>query len=82
MENGTAVGYPDNPVGMHTRTRSGRIDYVLYSENSSYLALKGAQVPDSRDMNDKKVKVWLGTPDDKGVRPSDHNQYLATFEVK
>jgi endonuclease/exonuclease/phosphatase family metal-dependent hydrolase len=81
MNAGTAVGYPDNPVGMHTRTRRGRIDYVYYSLGAGALVLKGTQIPDTRDLSNTNVVVLLGTLDDKGVRPSDHNPMLATFEI-
>ncbi len=80
--NGTATAYPDNPVSFSTRTRRGMIDYVFYSPNQTYLTLKGAQVPDSRDLSKTNVAVKLGTLDDKGVRPSDHNHVLATFTVQ
>jgi endonuclease/exonuclease/phosphatase family metal-dependent hydrolase len=82
INSGTAVAYADNPVVWMTRTRRGRIDYVFYARSSSSLVLKSAQIPDSRDLSNKNVAVWLGTSDDKGVRPSDHNQMIATFEVR
>lgn len=82
MARGTAVGYPDNPVWMHTRTRRGRIDDVFYSRGTSSLVIKGTQVPDSRDLNNTNVVVALGTLDDRGVRPSDHNMVIANFEVR
>lgn len=81
MNAGTAVAYPDNPVYMHTRTRRGRIDYVFYSTSSS-LALQGMQVPDTRNLSQTNVSVILGTLDDKGVRPSDHNPVIATFSIQ
>jgi len=61
---GLAVAYPDNPNG---NTRNSRIDYVFYSKSATRLALKRAQVFDTRDAN--------------GVRPSDHNPLMVTFEV-
>jgi endonuclease/exonuclease/phosphatase family metal-dependent hydrolase len=82
MNVGTAVGYPDNPVYMHTRTRRGRIDDVFYSRGTSSLVLKGTQVPDSRDLNNPNVVITLGTLDDRGVRPSDHNHMIANFDVR
>jgi endonuclease/exonuclease/phosphatase family metal-dependent hydrolase len=82
MNNGVATAYADNPIGMHTRTRRGRIDYVYYSRGASNLTLHSAQVPDSRDLSNRNVVITLGTPDDWGVRPSDHNQVLVTFEVR
>jgi endonuclease/exonuclease/phosphatase family metal-dependent hydrolase len=81
MNLGTALAYPDNPVGTQTRTRRGRIDYVFHSSQSSALSVKGAKIPDSRDLNNTNVVITLGTLDDKGVRPSDHNFVLADFDL-
>ncbi len=81
MNGGTAVAYPDNPVWLHTRTRRGRIDYVYYSLSSS-LSLVGTQVPDIRNLSQTNVSVRLGTLDDKGVRPSDHNPMIANFSIQ
>ena len=81
MNRGTASAYPDNPVGMHTRTRRGRIDYVFYSRQNGVLSLNAARIPDSRDLNNPNVVVRLGTADDKGVRPSDHNFMVADFSL-
>ena len=77
MNLGTASAYPDNPVGMHTRTRRGRIDYVFYSG----LGIRSARIPDSRDLGNTNVVVRLGTADDSGVRPSDHNAMIADFDL-
>ena len=82
MSAGAASAYLDNPVELHTRTRRGRVDYVLYSRTSPNLTLRSAQVPDSRDLSNPNVVVILGNPDDKGVRPSDHNQVVATFDLR
>ena len=82
MAVGTAVAYPDNPVYMHTRTRRGRIDYVWYSKGSANLFLRGTQIPDTRDLSNTNVVVYLGTADDKGVRPSDHNPMIANFDIR
>jgi endonuclease/exonuclease/phosphatase family metal-dependent hydrolase len=82
MSLGVATAYPDNPVYMHTRTRRGRIDYVFYSRGSSSLTLRSAQIPDSRDLSNTNVVVYLGTLDDRGVRPSDHNHVVVTFDVR
>lgn len=82
MNIGTASAYPDNPVYMHTRTRRGRIDYVFVSKGTGNLVIKNTQIPDVRDLNNKNVTVWLGTADDKGVRPSDHNPMIANFEIR
>jgi endonuclease/exonuclease/phosphatase family metal-dependent hydrolase len=82
MNVGTAVAYPDNPVYMHTRTRRGRIDYVWYSRGTGNLFLTGTQVPDTRNLSQTNVVVLLGTADDKGVRPSDHNPMIANFDIR
>jgi endonuclease/exonuclease/phosphatase family metal-dependent hydrolase len=82
MNAGVATAYPDNPVYMHTRTRRGRIDYVYYSRGTSNLELRSAQIPDSRDLSNPNVVVFLGTLDDRGVRPSDHNHVVVTFDVR
>jgi endonuclease/exonuclease/phosphatase family metal-dependent hydrolase len=82
MGAGTAVAYPDNPVWAQTRTRRGRIDYVFYSQYSGNLFLKGTQIPDMRDLSNTNVVYLLGTLDDKGVRPSDHNPTIATFDLR
>jgi len=81
MNIGTATAYPDNPVYMHTRTRRGRIDYVWTSRNAN-LVVKSTQIPDVRDLNNKNVVIYLGTTDDYGVRPSDHNPMVAIIEVR
>ena len=82
MAGGTATAYPDNPVYMHTRTRRGRIDYVFYSRGSANLFLKGTQIPDTRNLSQTNITVWLGTLDDRGVRPSDHNPMIANFDIR
>jgi endonuclease/exonuclease/phosphatase family metal-dependent hydrolase len=79
---GAAVAYPDNPVYQQTRTRRGRIDYIWYSRGSSNLVLKGSQIPDVRDLNNPNVVITLGTLDDRGVRPSDHNLVITNFEIR
>ncbi|HET6893482.1 MAG TPA: Calx-beta domain-containing protein [Pyrinomonadaceae bacterium] len=81
MNLGAAVSYPDNPIGIHTRTRRGRIDYVFYAGSSSDLVLRRAQILDSRDLSNPNVVIRLGTLDDLGVRPSDHNHMIADFEL-
>jgi endonuclease/exonuclease/phosphatase family metal-dependent hydrolase len=78
---GTATAYPDNPVVWMTRTRRGRIDYVFYSRGQSNITITSAKIPDLRDMNRTPV-ILLGTPDDRGVRPSDHNMMVATFQLQ
>jgi endonuclease/exonuclease/phosphatase family metal-dependent hydrolase len=81
MNIGTATAYPDNPVYMHTRTRRGRIDYLWVSRNAN-VVIKSTQIPDVRDLNNTAVVVFLGTADDKGVRPSDHNPMIAILEIR
>jgi endonuclease/exonuclease/phosphatase family metal-dependent hydrolase len=78
---GTAVAYPDNPVYIQTRTRRGRIDYLWFSRSSPYLVLTGTQIPDTRNLSQTNVVEFLGTLDDKGVRPSDHNPMIANFRL-
>ena len=78
---GTAVAYPDNPVQWQTRTRRGRIDYVWVSKGSS-VVIDSAQIPDSRDLSNTNVVEYLGTLDDKGVRPSDHNSMIANIRLQ
>jgi len=79
---GTAVAYPDNPVFSQTRTRRGRLDYLWVSRTSGNIAIKSTQIPDVRDLNNTNVVITLGTLDDKGVRPSDHNPMIANLEVR
>lgn len=82
MNIGTATAYPDNPVYLHTRTRRGRLDYAWLSKGTGNLVVKTGQIPDVRDLNNTAVVVWLGTADDKGVRPSDHNPTVTNFTIK
>jgi endonuclease/exonuclease/phosphatase family metal-dependent hydrolase len=76
---GTAISYPDNPDG---RTRKGRIDYINYSKLASGLRLIEVRMPDQRDLNNKNVVITVGNSNDWGVRPSDHNFLVTTFEVR
>jgi len=78
---GEAVSYPDNPVDpINTRTRRARIDYVFYSIGAAVRLIE-ARVPDTRNLAQTPVEL-LGTLDDKGVRPSDHNWYTASFQIQ
>lgn len=81
LNQGTALAYPDNPVWLNTRTRRWRIDFVLYSSDPTNFAARGTNIPDTRDLNNTHVVTLLGTPDDQGVRPSDHNLVVADFDV-
>ncbi len=62
---GTASYYGSYSAG---QTRSGRIDYIFYSKQASYLKVQKMQLIDSRDSN--------------GVMPSDHRPIMATFTVQ
>jgi endonuclease/exonuclease/phosphatase family metal-dependent hydrolase len=74
---GTAQAYSDNPLGFNTRTRRNRIDWILYSGSVS---VTSAKVPDTRNMS-QTVCETIGTSDDLGVRPSDHNLIVITFAI-
>jgi endonuclease/exonuclease/phosphatase family metal-dependent hydrolase len=80
LNQGTALAYPDNPVWLNTRTRRWRIDFILYSSDPTF-ATRGSNIPDTRDLSNTNVVSLLGTLDDKGVRPSDHNLVVADFDV-
>ncbi|HEU4510841.1 MAG TPA: endonuclease/exonuclease/phosphatase family protein [Pyrinomonadaceae bacterium] len=77
----SAFAYPDNPVWLNTRTRRWRIDFILYSADTSTFIARRGEIPDSRDLSNTNVVNKLGTPDDNGVRPSDHNIVVSDFEV-
>lgn len=81
LDANAAFAYPDNPVWLNTRTRRWRIDYILYSADTSTFIARRGEIPDSRDLNNTNVVNRLGTPDDKGVRPSDHNIVVTDFDV-
>ena len=76
---GTAIAYPDNPEG---RTRKGRIDYINYSKTANGLRLVEVRMPDQRDLNNRNVVITVGNSNDWGVRPSDHNFLVTTFETR
>ena len=76
---GLASAYADNPEG---KTRGGRIDFIFYSKNTSKLVLKEVRRPDQRDLNNRHVSVNVGNSNDWGVRPSDHNFFISTFELR
>jgi PKD repeat protein len=79
---GVATAYLDNPANTYTRTRRSRIDHILYSKAASAVSVAGAQIPDQRTPNTALlVLVKIGTTDDKGVRPSDHNFMEVTFDI-
>jgi len=82
VSKGIATSYPDNPPGTLTRTRRSRIDHIFYSKSASGASVTGAEVPDQRAPNTAAlVVVKIGTTDDEGVRPSDHNFMEATLTV-
>jgi len=81
LNQGTASAYPDNPVWMNTRTRRWRIDFILYAADVTAMTTKSANIPDTRDLSNTNVINRLGTLDDNGVRPSDHNLVVTDFNV-
>ena len=81
LNQNTASAYPDNPVWMNTRTRRWRIDFILYAADVTAMATRAANIPDTRDLSNTNVVNKLGTPDDLGVRPSDHNLVVTDFDV-
>jgi PKD repeat protein len=82
VSKGLATSYPDNPPSTLTRTRRSRIDHIFYSKSASGVSVTEAEVPDQRAPNTAAlVVVKIGTTDDKGVRPSDHNFIEATLTV-
>ena len=81
LNQGTASAYPDNPVWMNTRTRRWRIDFILYAADATSMTTKSSSIPDTRDLSNTNVVTTLGTLDDKGVRPSDHNLVVTDFDV-
>jgi endonuclease/exonuclease/phosphatase family metal-dependent hydrolase len=78
---GSAFAYPDNPVWLNTRTRRWRIDFILFSADTTTFSARRSEIPDTRDLSNTNVVNALGTLDDKGVRPSDHNPVLTDFDV-
>ncbi|HKY29209.1 MAG TPA: endonuclease/exonuclease/phosphatase family protein [Pyrinomonadaceae bacterium] len=81
LNQGSASAYPDNPVWMNTRTRRWRIDFIFYAADVTAMTTKSANIPDTRDLSNTNVVNPLGTLDDKGVRPSDHNLVVTDFDV-
>jgi len=78
----TAAAYPDNPVGLYTRTRRSRIDHILYSKSANGVSVTAGAVPDQRAAGTAAhVVVKIGTLDDEGVRPSDHNFMSVSFDI-
>ena len=82
VSEGTATAYADNPVSLSTRTRRSRIDHVLYSKGATGVSVTGGGPPDQRAAGTAAhVTVKIGTLDDKGVRPSDHNFTWVAFHL-
>lgn len=82
VSKGLATAYPDNPAGTLTRTRRSRIDHIFYSKSASGVGVVGAEVPDQRAPGTAAlVTVKIGTSDDDGVRPSDHNFIESTLSI-
>jgi endonuclease/exonuclease/phosphatase family metal-dependent hydrolase len=80
VNHNTASAYADNPPDLYTRTRKSRIDHVFYSKGATTLSVTAGKVPDTRNLAVRPI-VLLGTLDDKGVRPSDHNFTTVDFTV-
>jgi PKD repeat protein len=82
VNKGVATAYPDNPPNLDTRTRRSRIDHVMFSKGATGVSATGAEIPDQRAPNTAAlVVVKIGTTDDYGVRPSDHNFMEVTFNI-
>jgi endonuclease/exonuclease/phosphatase family metal-dependent hydrolase len=65
--------------GNNTRTHdTRRIDYFFLKKTASTLALHNIDLPDLRAGCSGVTLTW-GTPDDLGVRPSDHNWMKLTL---
>ena len=82
VSKGAATGYTGNQPNATTRTRRSRIDHIFYSKGASGASVTDAEVPDQRAPNTAAlVTVKIGTTDDNGVRPSDHNFMEATLTL-
>jgi PKD repeat protein len=82
VSKGVATSYPDNPPSSMTRTRKSRIDHIFYAKGATGVSVAAAQIPDQRAPGTAAlVTVKIGTTDDKGVRPSDHNFVEATLNI-
>ncbi len=83
LSDGTAKSYSANPPESGTRTRRSRIDHVFYSKGATNVSVTEADIPDQRAPGTaNKVVIKIGTSDDDGVRPSDHNFMAVSFEIK
>jgi PKD repeat protein len=82
VSKGVATSYPDNPSSSTTRSRRSRIDHIFYAKAATGISVAGAEIPDQRAPGTAGlVTVKIGTTDDKGVRPSDHNFVEATLNL-
>ena len=61
--------------------KEGAIVVINYSKSAGGLKLIEVRVPDQRDLNNRNVSVNVGNSNDWGVRPSDHNFLVTTFEI-
>lgn len=86
------AGVLDMPVtSLTTRTHdTRRIDYFFLKTGSVNLSLRNITIPDVRVLCPHalsgivctpEVQVLANTPDDMGVKPTDHNPTLATFDL-
>lgn len=81
VNEGSARSYADNPPSRYTRTRGARIDYILASADGG-LRVAACEIPDLRDLGTVNVRKLVGTSDDRGVRPSDHNLVSCTMTLR
>ena len=82
VSKGVATSYPDNPASSTTRSRRSRIDHIFFAKAATGISVAGAEIPDQRAPGTAgSVTVKIGTTDDKGVRPSDHNFVEATLNL-
>ena len=82
VSKGVATSYAANSASASTRTRRSRIDHIFYSKGASGASVVDAEVPDQRAPNTAAlVTVKIGTTDDNGVRPSDHNFMETTLSL-
>lgn len=79
-QHGAASAYADNPVSLFTRTQWKRIDHILASAQSG-MSSNACEIPDQRDLANTAVAVTIGTTDDRGVRPSDHNLLFCSLTM-
>jgi len=76
-----AYSYAANPEEENTRTRTIQIDFGFLSKTASDISIRQAQIVDTRNLNDAAVTEIIGTRDDEGVRPSDHNPVVVDFDL-